>query len=196
MLQLSNHFSQRIGIDWDKLKDYYKVIKVTAHKILLSEGEIANKILFVREGALRAWFNKDGKDITFQFFFENQAVASATSFFTGKPSPFSIETLEPSVIYAISKKNFEKLYEENALVKDKMIEILFTRFENYAALFLSYIKNNPRERYLELLENDPQIILRVPQHYIASYLGITSVSLSRIRNSIQRGKNAVLKSGI
>jgi CRP-like cAMP-binding protein len=59
---------------------------------------------------------------------------------------------------------------------------MFQRFKNYSQLFLSQIKDTPRERYEELIINHPEIIKRVPQHYIASYLGITPISLSRIRN--------------
>ncbi|WP_232540830.1 cyclic nucleotide-binding domain-containing protein [Spirosoma endbachense] len=65
-----------------------------------------------------------------------------------------------------------------------MQEHLLKRMHHYSKLFLSRIKNNPLERYLELLADSPHIIQRVPQHYIASYLGITPVSLSRIRNKV------------
>jgi CRP-like cAMP-binding protein len=61
-------------------------------------------------------------------------------------------------------------------------DFIFQRFRNYAQLFLSRIKDSPQERYENLLENHSEIIKRVPQHYIASYLGITPISLSRIRN--------------
>ncbi|HRV32669.1 MAG TPA: Crp/Fnr family transcriptional regulator, partial [Candidatus Paceibacterota bacterium] len=64
----------------------------------------------------------------------------------------------------------------------KFYNYLFKRFINYAELFLSRIKDSPKERYEDLVKNYPDIIKRVPQHYIASYLGITPVSLSRIRN--------------
>jgi len=60
-------------------------------------------------------------------------------------------------------------------------KLVFQRFSIYSHLFLSRIKDTPQERYEDLLQNNPEIIKRVPQHYIASYLGITSVSLSRIR---------------
>jgi hypothetical protein len=59
---------------------------------------------------------------------------------------------------------------------------MYQRFRNYSNLFLSRIKDTPRERYEDLILNHPEIIKRVPQHYIASYLGITPTSLSRIRN--------------
>jgi predicted nucleic acid-binding protein len=67
-------------------------------------------------------------------------------------------------------------------MKEGFQELLFQRFRNYAQLFLSRIKDTPRERYDDLIKYHPEIIKRVPQHYIASYLGITPISLSRIRN--------------
>jgi CRP-like cAMP-binding protein len=134
------------------------------------------------------WFNKDGKDITTQFFFEGQAVASIESFSSGQPSLFSIESIEPTVICSLSREDFEQLPQYIPELKEGFQQIIFQRFRNYAQLFLSRIKDTPRERYDDLLKNHPEIIKRVPQHYIASYLGITPISLSRIRNRKEDGR--------
>lgn len=156
--------------------------EIAPKTVLLQAGEISSEIHFIRKGCLRQWFNKDGKDITIQFFFENQAVASIESFVNQQPSSFTIESIEPSVIVSISKDAFEKLNARHPELKDRYYDYLFGRFINYAQLFLSRIKDSPAERYQELVRNHPEIIRRVPQHYIASYLGITPISLSRIRN--------------
>jgi len=68
-----------------------------------------------------------------------------------------------------------------------LIEILHQRMEHYMKLFLQRIRDSPEKRYADLLKESPHIIQRIPQHYIASYLGVTSVSLSRIRNRLLRG---------
>ena len=128
------------------------------------------------------WFNKDGKDITYQFFFEGQPVASIDSFISRQPSLYTLESIEPSTILSISKGNFEQLIRIYPEVKDEFQDLMFHRFGNYAQLFLSRIRDTPRERYEDLIKNHPEIMQRVPQHYIASYLGITPISLSRIRN--------------
>jgi CRP-like cAMP-binding protein len=168
--------------DGESLNDIITEREITSRTKLLNEGEIADQVFFIKKGCLRMWFNKDGKDVTFQFFFEGQPVASIDSFINGQPSLFSIESIEPSVIHSITKKSFEEIYRAHPELKEKFNDFIFKRFSNYAQLFLSRIRDTPAERYDELIKNHPEIIKRVPQHYIASYLGITPVSLSRIRN--------------
>lgn len=167
---------------WNKFQSFFEMHEVSSRTELLKAGEVATHLHLIKRGCLRMWFNKDGKDITFQFFFEGQAVASVDSFLTQQPSLFTIESIEPTTYISISKKNMDMLYNEFPQLKEGFHEILFQRFRNYAQLFLSRIKDSPQELYMELLTNHPEIIKRVPQHYIASYLGITPISLSRIRN--------------
>ncbi len=120
--------------------------------------------------------------MTFQFFFEGEGVSSVESFRTNQPSLFNIESIESCIIHAISKKDFQGILNDSPALKEQVEEITFQRLTFYQKLFLSRIKDNPQKRYDDLIKNQPKILQRVPQHYIASYLGITSVSLSRIRN--------------
>lgn len=168
--------------NWESVQNMFIEREIPSKTILLQEGEISSHFYFVKKGCLRSWFNKDGKDITFQFFFERAGVASIDSLLNNSPSMFNIESIESSVIITLSKDNFEQLQHVYPELKDGFQKILFQRFRNYALLFLSRIKDTPQERYEDLILNHPEIIKRVPQHYIASYLGITPTSLSRIRN--------------
>ncbi|RVT80083.1 Crp/Fnr family transcriptional regulator [Flavobacterium sufflavum] len=170
------------NIEWDKFRHLFKRQEIPAKTILLNEGEISKQAFYIEQGCLRVCFNNNGKDITFQFFFEGESVSSIESFRTNQPSLFTIESIEPCIIHSISKKDFETMIETSTSIKQQVEEHAFQRLIFYQKLFLSRIKDNPEKRYLELLENNPKILLRVPQHYIASFLGITSVSLSRIRN--------------
>jgi CRP-like cAMP-binding protein len=165
-----------------EFQDLFIEREIASKTILLKEGEISKNAYFIKKGCLRLWFNKEGKDITFQFFFENQPVASIDSFINGQPSLFTIESIEPSSILSISKDSFEKLYQAYPEIKDTFQDFIFQRLRNYTQLFLSRIKDTPKERYEELITEHPEILMRVPQHYIASYLGVTPISLSRIRN--------------
>jgi len=168
--------------EWDDFKHLFKRKEIPSKTILLHEGEIAKQAFYIEKGCLRVCFNNEGKDITFQFFFEGESVSSIESFRTNQPSLFTIESIEACILYSISKNNFQTIIESSTEIKAQIEEHTFQRLIFYQKLFLSRIKDNPEKRYLELVKNNPEILLRVPQHYIASFLGITSVSLSRIRN--------------
>lgn len=152
-----------------------------SRSIILEEGKVADKLYYVRSGCLRLAFNNDGKDITFQFFFPGDIVASFDSLHNGTPSLFSLESIEPSELLAIDGKELDNIIRANDILREEYEKLLAERFHAYQQLFLSRIRNTPQQRYEELLEHNPEIVMHIPQHYIASYLGITSVSLSRIR---------------
>lgn len=173
----------------DKYLDNYllsleetEVLSIPSKTVLLEENKIADRLFLIRKGCLRLYFLHDGKDITFQFFFEGDFVASFESFYNNEPSLFSLESIEPSEVLSIKKDELYHLIDRNPLLRQQYEAKLIERLSFYQHLFLSRIKNTPQQRYEELLKEHPYIIQRVPQHYIASYLGITPVSLSRIRN--------------
>jgi CRP-like cAMP-binding protein len=177
------------GEQWDEYLSYYHRMEVPAHTILLREGDVSGKAYFIEKGCVRAWFSSKGKDITFQFFFEEMSVSSAESFKKRIPSIFTLESVEPCVLHWISKEKMDKIMREIMDVpklRDQMMDVLFDRQWNYAHHFLSFIKYTPRERYVQLVKERPDLIRRVPQQYIASYLGITPVSLSRIRAKLRQ----------
>ena len=176
-------------IKQDAFKDIVKFLErreVPAKCLLLKEGKIADRMFLVRQGCLREFFYKDGKDFTTQFFFENDGVASAESFFEDKPSKYNIETIEKTIILEIPKKIYYESMEKMPELKSIMYIAIQKRLIQYMDYMKSYITDKPIDRYLNLMKTRPEIIQRVPQHYIASYLGMTSVSLSRIRNKIKR----------
>ena len=168
---------------FEKHQHLLEVLTIPSKTVLLYEGEISQKIFFVKQGALRLWANHNGEDITFRFCFENEGVSS---FFGKEPSLFTIETIESSTLVVLKLEDFKKLLDITPEYKDMFIELLLRRVTDYGKLFLLRITKNPEERYLDLMKNNPEILLRVPQHYIATYLGITPVSLSRIRNRVSK----------
>ena len=172
----------QLNTEWEKFRHLFQREEFPAKTILLKEGQVSERMFYVEKGCIRLSFNKDGKDITFQFFFEGEGVSSAESFRSNEPSLFAIETLEHCVVHTLNKKDCASIIERSPLIKQALEEQTFQRLMYFQKLFLSRIKNSPEERYNELLKQSPHILQRVPQHYIASFLGITSVSLSRIRN--------------
>jgi len=109
-------------------------------------------------------------------------VSSIESFRTNQSSLYRIESLDSRILQTISQQDFKNVLENFPEIKEEMQEHLFKRLLQAQNFFYSYLKNDPQQRYKELIEEHPHIIQRIPQHYIASYLGITPVSLSRIRN--------------
>ena len=188
-----DQFKNRFELDndkWNEYVRYFKRIDVPAKTILLNEGDISKKAFIIEKGCVRAWFNNVGKDVTFQFFLENNVVASIESFRKKHPSPVTIETIEPSILWVIQKRDVDRIISEISEIpalRDMLTEAVFERTFVYMKHHFSFIKDTPQQRYLNLIKETPQVVQRVPQHYIASYLGISTVHLSRIKSKIAKG---------
>jgi CRP-like cAMP-binding protein len=176
---------------WDKYLEFQKRMEVPAKKVLLEEGKVSEHYIFVEKGCIRAGFNNNGIDKTVQFFFEKEGLTSFESFLKTTPSLFTIETIESSIIYLLPKIHVNNLMAELSREPGFLKLILDVSAErqlHYMHEFVSFIRDTPEQRYQNLLNERPHIIQRVPQHYIASYLGISRVHLSRIKSALARKK--------
>lgn len=186
------HFKDKfpqLGPYWDKYLEFQKRVEVPAKTVLLEEGKISRHYIFIEKGCIRAAFKNKGSDKTVQFFFENEGLTSFESFLKSTPSLFTIETIEPSIIYKLPKAFVNKLMDELSHEPgfiQMILDVSAERQLHYMHEFVSFIRDTPEERYQNLLSERPHIIQRVPQHYIASYLGITRVHLSRIKGALAR----------
>ena len=156
--------------------------QVEAKTILLNQGDTATAMLFVRQGCVRACFNDDGNVVTTQFFLEGQVATALDSFMTQTPSQFSLETVEPSHLSVLTKQAFDHLLATDRSFHDWFYQTALQKLIEHTNRLLSFIKNSPQERYAQLVEQQPELLSRFPQHYIASYLGVTPVSFSPIKN--------------
>ena len=166
-------------------KKYLHRLTLKPKTILIKEGAIAEQIYFINSGCIRSWLNKEGREITLQFFFEEESVTALESFLNQTLSPIYIETVEACDVYVIKREDFFGSL-ENERFRNFFHETAIKKLIIHGNRLMSLLKNKPAERYRQLLVDHPHIIKRIPQHYIASYLGITSVSLSRIRNRLNR----------
>ena len=166
----------------ERIKNAYAREEVPAKTLLVKEGTSPKKMFYIDQGCCRCWFNNDGVEVTFQFLFEGSFASAYETIISGEPSWFSIETLEPAVIYSIPLERFKAARENSPMAMAAYVNYVEQRLMQFQKLFVAHIKDSPEQRYKELLANRPEIVRRIPQHYIASFLGITSVSLSRIRN--------------
>jgi len=188
------HFSNifpELNVFWDKYLPFQQQREVAAKTILLQEGKKSQQYIFIEKGCVRVFFLKNGEEKTVQFFFEKEGLTSFDSFVNNVPSLVTIETIEPCVIYVLPKKYVLQLIEELSH-EPRFIPILLQmsarRQLHYMNEFVSFIRDTPEQRYKNLLTERPHIVQRVPQHYIASYLGVSTVHLSRIKSKLAKGK--------
>ena len=151
---------------------------------LLEIGKVSNEVFYLIKGCIRLYCEKDGEELSTYFFTENMFAGSYDSFISRKPSKVAIETLEECEVLVLTHKGQEKLYKIFPKMNEFIRKAIEQRFVLLHDLFISYLLNSPEERYLMLLKDRPELVQRIPQHQIASFLGVTRVSLSRIRNRL------------
>ncbi len=137
---------------------------------------------------MRLFYEKDGEDISAYFFTEGTFAGAYDRFTSRQPSRHSIETLEDCEVLAISYQDSQDLFVESPKMNEFVRKILEERFITLHQLYTSLILDTPEERYRNLLRDRPELLNRIPQHQIATFLGITKVSLSRIKNRVAKGK--------
>ena len=155
--------------------------EVAKKQLVLKEGQVAHKMYFIEKGCVRGYYLKEGQEVNSWFMKEGDFVISIVSFYTKLPSEEIIETLEESLLWSISRQNLERLYLQYPafnLVGRLLTEKYYVLSEQRTQ---SLRKETADERYRNLLAAFPDISNRVPLKYIASYLGISPETLSRLR---------------
>lgn len=187
MQQLLNHIKNyyRLSSDaQDELQNCFDQHVLNKNEHLVSEGKICRHLYFLQQGALRGYYTLDGKEITHWFAFEHDFVTSFHSFITQQPAVENIQLLEGSVLWSISKETLMKLFDRYHEI-ERLVRIATEKY--YIRLeerFVNAHFKTAAERYEHLLQQSPHIIERVPLGFIASYLGISQETLSRIRSRI------------
>jgi CRP-like cAMP-binding protein len=148
-------------------------------------GHTCKTIYFINKGAARIYYYKDGNDITECFVFENNILARVESLFTGRPSQKAIEIIEDAELIAINATTLFKLYDSFPDIERLFRKIFEAAYVDTVNRVESIQFHTAEERYLALLNEMPEVLQRVPLKHIASYLGITQVSLSRIRATLK-----------
>ncbi len=173
--------------EWILFSQHLSFAKLKKKHYFAESGKVCNKVGFIVKGSMRYFHIKDGEDITGYFSFENEFLSSYKSYLTGLPGHVYIQALEESLLITFTKKDMDEM------LADPMLAYKMERFgrliaEQYLCCYedrvTAFITQTPEERYLELLNTGREILQRMPQHYVANYLGITPVSLSRIRKRI------------
>lgn len=149
--------------------------------IIVKEGAHSDKMYFIVKGAARAYYFRQDKEYTDWFSFENMFMCSLMSFYGGQPSPQCIETLEPCDMLMLTRQQIEHLCNQHHDMQRLNSLLLTNGLISLQQNVIDQRFNTAQERYITLLKTFPQIIQRVPLKHIASYLGVSQETLSRIR---------------
>lgn len=185
---LFHHITKKISLTTDEFevcKSYFATKKIRKKQYLLQEGEACKYTAFVTKGLLRSYTVDDkGTEHIIQFALEEWWMADIYSFLTGEPSLYNIDALEDSELLLITKA----AQDEMVLAVPKMERFLRLLMQNslisMQRRLIGSLNYTAEDKYLQLIALLPGIIQRVPQHQIASYLGITPETLSRIRRQM------------
>lgn len=163
------------------VQDCFEEIVLSKNEFLLTEGKTCKHLYFLCQGTIRGYYTLEGKEITYWFGFENDFVTSFHSFITGEPAVENIQLLEGCVLLSITKEKLTQLCNQYHEI-ERVVRIAYEKY--YIRLEERFVNNQFKtaaERYEKLLNETSHILERVPLGMVASYLGITQETLSRVR---------------
>lgn len=169
-----------------EIEQIFEMIKIRSYKknkVLLREGQIGNTCYFVLQGCIRQYYLMDGVEKTTNFFTEGMPITS-TFVFDNKGSMFFLVCCEDSILVEGNQAEEHLFFEQMPRMETLNRMGVEMELQKNQEAFAQFIMLGPEERYLNLLNNRPDLLDRVPQYQLASYLGITPESLSRIRKRI------------
>ena len=170
--------------NWKNFASLCEEVSYKKNEIIKEAHQVETHGYFLMKGAVGTFVWKKNNQVCLNLFLENDFFADDFSLTTGQPSPLEIVALEHSSILRLSKSNIEILKESPI---GKMLFLVGEQKDNaeHQNHQIDLMTKTAEERYLEIIETRPELINRIPQKHIASYLGITTQSLSRIRRKIK-----------
>jgi CRP-like cAMP-binding protein len=154
-------------------------------ELLLKENQVCHEIVFIKKGILRSYFsNHQGDEITNCFAFENEFMASLSSFITKTNAEENIQALADTELQVISRESLEKLYKLSIHWQEIGRKLTEMEYVTLQKRMISFQKLSAKQRYEELYLHHQKYIQLIPLQYLASYLGVTPRHLSRIRKAI------------
>ena len=185
--QLIQYISQFKPLSEAEAEEVLKIIKVKSFKkgtILLKEGQVTKLCYFVLKGCIRQYFLVDGEERTTHFFTEGQPVTPYEGTFKRVPAKYFLACVEDTLVSVGTPEDEAAFFEKFPQLEPARNLAIEEELGKSHDRFSSFLLNSPEERYLNLLKSRPDLLDRVPQYQLASYLGVTPESLSRIRKRI------------
>ncbi len=167
------------------LDDLITFRKLKKGELLLQENQVSNEIVFIKKGVLRSYFfNHQGDEITNCFAFENEFMASFSSFITQNVAEENIQAIADTEVQVISRESLEKLYALGIHWQEIGRKLTEMEYVTLQKRMISFQKLSGTQRYEELYKDHKKYLQLIPLQYLASYLGVTPRHLSRIRKAI------------
>lgn len=178
--------------DWATITQAFTRQKFYKNEIILQEGKICRNFYFLENGILRYFYNFDGDEVVKTFTFPPFCFTSEASFINQRPATESIQAIETSTVWQTNYEQYREL--EKMASWNKFIDGLLNEIDKYSKLMIIQLKyQTPEQRYFWLTENYPQSLLqRIPQKYMASFLGVAPQSLCRIKNKLHKNRKVNL----
>lgn len=192
-MKISELIAQEIPLTAEEAEIADKLIPVVEFKkghILLEEGKVAKDCYFTIKGCVRSYQIIDGVERTTQFYVEGEPIASLSSYLNKTPASHYIACVEDSVLAVLNFDKEQVLYEQLPKLETLCRVGIEQEYGKQQEILQNYVTKNPEERYLMLLETRPELLNRVPQYHLASFLGVQPESLSRIRKRIAHKEKA------
>lgn len=149
---------------------------------LVEIGEVSNQVYFVIKGISRRYFYRGKQEVITHLVKEGGIMGSIISFLTGQPSRYILETIEPVTAFAISKQDLDELYASDKKWEKFGRRIITAFFLQTEYRNIDNIRYSTRERFVRFVKENPDLIMRVPQKYLASYLEIQPETFSRLKH--------------
>jgi CRP-like cAMP-binding protein len=187
MTELRCFINSQINVsdeDLGIILSYFKELSIEKDRHLLKKGQTANAYYFIQSGGLRIYFEKGDRQITAWLAFENDFFTELSSLKSQTPTMFNIQALETTTLLSIDRMDMEFLYQRFPAWQQFGRQVWEDAFLKVVNAILSYQTMTAEERYIYLMEQS-DVLQRVPLKQLASYLGITQTSLSRLRKSIK-----------
>jgi CRP-like cAMP-binding protein len=185
-IQFLNKFIPFTQEDYNRLlKPYVHVRKFDKKVIILHAGETENYINFIISGLVRKYYKKGNEEINTQISFENHIIHAQESFHSRKPSEYTIETIEPTVLVSIDYDDLEKAYAASHKMEHMGRLIITTAMIVKDSWQMQMITLSPRERFIKFVNKNPDLVQRVPQKFLASFLYIKPETFSRFKHLLK-----------
>jgi len=184
--QCISRYGEFTNQELEIIRPRLEVRELGKREVLLRVGEQEEYLNLVMKGVVRKYFNKGREEVITQLAKEGDLVSSSVSFFSCQPSQYAIEALEPTVLLSLSRQKLEELYELNPELERLgrlLITDLYLTKEKWEQ---DHIRFDIRERFVNFVHNNAELIQRVPQKYIASYLNIKPETFSRLKHLLKK----------